>query len=544
MKKIVLTMMMASVITGAYAQDTYESARLLGNDLNGTARYVGMGGALEALGADISTTSTNPAAVGMFRHSIISGSIGVVSQQEANTYDGLSKTNFSFDQLGFVYSMQTNSTSFLNLSFNYHKSRNFDQILSAANSLRGSSINKMVYMKDGLNSDQQGGYCLDENNDGDVIGWEDATSDYRALTFSQVDYLTVNTLMQDPNDPDPKPFYYYDGNQFAFDRAHRGWISDFDINVSGNINNRIYLGATLGIHSVNYNGFSQYTEQLVNVKNENIGTVEIADERKITGSGVDLKLGAIFRPLEESPFRLGVFLSTPTWYDLETKNHTEIYNRTSEGTHSRGRNADGYDSYEFKFYTPWKFGLSLGHTIGNYLALGATYEYTDNSAADIRELTGTYDEYDNKNSESDKAMNANVEKTLKGVSTVKLGLEFKPDPMLAVRFGYNYVSPMYNKNGMRDMQINSYGVMYSSTTDYTNWKDTHRITCGLGYKTGNVNIDLAYQYSVTNGDFYPFQSTIDHLDGNYNLTTTYNYSTPTSVNFKRHQVLLTVGCTF
>ena len=38
----------------AMAQDTYENARLLGNDLNGTARYVGMGGAMEALGADLS----------------------------------------------------------------------------------------------------------------------------------------------------------------------------------------------------------------------------------------------------------------------------------------------------------------------------------------------------------------------------------------------------------------------------------------------------------------------------------------------------------
>ena len=37
------------------AQETYENARIMGEDLNGTARYVGMGGALEALGADIST---------------------------------------------------------------------------------------------------------------------------------------------------------------------------------------------------------------------------------------------------------------------------------------------------------------------------------------------------------------------------------------------------------------------------------------------------------------------------------------------------------
>ena len=37
----------------AAAQETYENAKIAGEDLNGTARYVGMGGALDALGADI-----------------------------------------------------------------------------------------------------------------------------------------------------------------------------------------------------------------------------------------------------------------------------------------------------------------------------------------------------------------------------------------------------------------------------------------------------------------------------------------------------------
>ena len=43
------------------AQETYENANLATQDLNGTARYVGMGGAMDALGADISTIGTNPA---------------------------------------------------------------------------------------------------------------------------------------------------------------------------------------------------------------------------------------------------------------------------------------------------------------------------------------------------------------------------------------------------------------------------------------------------------------------------------------------------
>ena len=71
------------------AQETYENAKLTGSELNGTARYVGMGGAMEALGADISTIATNPAGLGLFRHSTISASGGMVSQYNGNSFDML-----------------------------------------------------------------------------------------------------------------------------------------------------------------------------------------------------------------------------------------------------------------------------------------------------------------------------------------------------------------------------------------------------------------------------------------------------------------------
>ena len=48
--------------TAVSAQETYDNAQLATKDLNGTARYVGMGGAMEALGADLSAP-TLPASV-------------------------------------------------------------------------------------------------------------------------------------------------------------------------------------------------------------------------------------------------------------------------------------------------------------------------------------------------------------------------------------------------------------------------------------------------------------------------------------------------
>ena len=64
MKKIqlIMTAILLAVVPAA-AQETYENAKIAAEDLNGTARYVGMGGAMDALGADISTISTNPAGI-------------------------------------------------------------------------------------------------------------------------------------------------------------------------------------------------------------------------------------------------------------------------------------------------------------------------------------------------------------------------------------------------------------------------------------------------------------------------------------------------
>ena len=48
------------------AQTQYDAFRFSESELNGTARFVGMGGAMGALGADISVMSTNPAGIGLF----------------------------------------------------------------------------------------------------------------------------------------------------------------------------------------------------------------------------------------------------------------------------------------------------------------------------------------------------------------------------------------------------------------------------------------------------------------------------------------------
>lgn len=543
MKKIFLSACLLSLFMAhAHAQETYENTKLIDNDLNGTARYVGMGGAMEALGADISVINSNPAGIGLFRRSSGSVSFGLVSQDGASSFKYGNKTNASFDQAGFVYSLRDGRRTFINFGFNYHKSKNFDYILNAASALNGASQHKLSYMK----------ALANENNlDKTSSGWRG-----KFAYTSQLDNLYYNTLMMTSSDG----FFYNDASGYEFGRAETGYIGEYNFNTSVNVNDRVYLGITIGIHDVHYTGHSLYNEALVNLNNQTAGDITVNDERRITGTGYNASFGIIFRPVDASPFRIGLSVSTPTWYDLKTSNYTYLINNTkADGGGKLQGDYPNYttgESYEFKLFTPWKFGVSLGHTVGNYLALGASYEYADYSRLDTRVNDGYDVDYWGdvyEHSSSDEPMNRHTRETLKAVSTLKIGAEAKVMPNLAVRAGYNYVSPMFKKEGYKDGNIDSYGSNYSSATDYTNWEATNRYTVGIGYTLGKMSFDLAYQYAQTNGKFHPFaDSYLDYTypgqDSNGNDVTMTesldNYANAVKVSNKRNQLLLTLTYRF
>lgn len=538
MRKVFISACLLSLfMANAHAQETYENTKLVDNDLNGTARYVGMGGAMEALGADISTISSNPAGIGLFRHSQGSVSAGLVQQDEAPSFKYGNKTNMSFDQIGFVYNYREGHRSFVSFAFNYHKSKNFDYILSAADKLNGSSQNRLSYIKALGNRDATG-----LTN----INIENTSSGYQGTNYftSQLDNLYYNALMCSQDG-----LFYNNASGYQFGRANTGYIGQYDFNMSGNLNDRVYLGLTVGIHDVHYRGQSLYTEQLIDADDAPAGSTTIVDDRRITGTGFSVGAGVIFRPIEDSPFRIGLSVISPTRYDLTTSNKTYMVN----GSNYVGANPKytAKASYDYKVLTPWKFGVSAGTTVGRMLALGASYEYADYSRIDSRVNDGSYrdywgDVYDN--SYSDSEMNDHTKETLKGVSTVKMGAECKILDNFAVRVGYNYVSPMFKQEGFKNGGLDSYASNYSSATDYTNWKSTNRFTVGFGYSINKFAIDLAYQYSQTDGDFHPFMDAytdfyLKNSAGVIEKNTLENYANAVKVSNKRNQLLLTLTYT-
>lgn len=505
----------------ASAQTPYLNALYSMQDLIGDARYVGMGGATGALGANMSSISVNPAGIGLYRRSDVAMSISVLTQGEKPDLNA-DMTHLSFDQLGYVFSMPMDGAhvKYLNFALNYKKKANFNQSYIADNHDIG-----------GLSQTQQ------------MADLWNNTSYSTPLADLMYEAYLLNPVYGD--DGTTESFDGLSSEKNLSDRTTEGRIDNFDLNMSMNIDNRFFLGFTLGVDNIDYYSYSTYSE---------LGTVSYSDgssasdieyytlynTESVTGYGANFKLGAIVFPIENSPFRIGLAIESPTFYHLDYLSATSIdspmYEEDGElyiGTSYDNYSTDySYEKLRLKVRTPWKVRASLAHTFDTFLAIGAEYEY-----ANYGKTKQGFDDFDGdgyfQNSNNDADMNALTRATLRGSHSFKLGLEYNLSSNFALRFGYNFYSSMYKSDARLDQTNPSSAFNYISTTDFINRGNVNIFTAGLGYHTAHFYADMAYKYRNQSGDFYAFDDT--YLSSSLS---------PVEVNFDTHEVFFTVGYKF
>ena len=524
------------------AQTPYMNENYMPTDLIGSARYVGMGGALGALGADLSAGSANPAALGLYRRSDASLSFSVLTQGEKPDLNA-DKTHMSFDQMGFVVSIPImgKAVKFVNFGANYQKRANFNNAFIADNMQLGG-LSQTQQMADILNNTQYSTPLADLM--------------YNACLVNPVYIRDGQNNVQ--VDADNLPMYdYYNALESEwnnYDRVTEGGIAGYDFNVSMNIKDRVYLGFTLGVNDVDYYSYSTYRE-FGTVSN---GTVSIPDvenytlynTQHVSGYGVNVKLGAIVRPIANSPFRIGLAVETPTFYHLESytsysidsplyedENYDVVLDQDDAGNFVYTNYLPDVDlaSLPLKITTPWKVRVSLGHTVGTYLALGAEYEYANYGKTKQGYDDVNYDAwgYSYGSTVHDPDMDAMHKSTLRGSHSFKFGMEMNLTDNVAFRLGYNYYSSMFKKGATLDQTGESPAFGYQTTTDYMNKGDVNIFTAGLGWRGRHFYADVAYKYRMQSGDFYAFDDT--YL--NRKLT-------PIDVKLDTHQVFFSIGYKF
>ena len=90
MNRIACLLVSASLLSSGvvFAQGELDAYRYSQTELNGTARYLGMGGAFGALGGDISSMSSNPAGLGIYRSSEIVTTLSLSSIKAKSDWEG------------------------------------------------------------------------------------------------------------------------------------------------------------------------------------------------------------------------------------------------------------------------------------------------------------------------------------------------------------------------------------------------------------------------------------------------------------------------
>ena len=483
--KMIMSIAAMAACMSISAQTSFDAAKLYEEELNGTARYVSMGGAMSALGSDPSVISHNPAGIGTYHNSDINTSLSffgtsvntnpLYTSSNPGASNGLyyysnnlkSDLNIALDNFSVVFSGYDGSDKYMNFGFSYRKLQNMDRYL-----------------------------------------------DYLDKFF---DY--------DDNDPDKRYVVYREYNDHQ-----RNKINSFDFNLSCNLSDKLYLGWTLGILSTDtwsegyfYDYYPSYNDAAL----DDVPYIipEFYDERyeyttvdkmnSSKGSGFNMAFGIIMRPLPA--LRLGASVKTPTYFKQEMEYQDYLY--AYEGKDMGGEPYSPAPSVEYKFSSPWRLNLSAGLTFG-HTAIGVEYEknYTQRSSLSVgnakmsRQGAGDYKDY----------------------SSFKIGIE-QNISNLSLRAGYNMTESIFQDNSMVDLSDSEFN-SYRNDWQTDRPGSTKYYTAGIGYcsepdRDGTqFYFDLAYVHGVRNSILNTNERVNANVDVNYEYLT--------------DKVLFTVGWNF
>lgn len=538
MKKIIIATLGMFIVSVTYAQSIYDATKIADKDLNGTARFVGMGGAMGALGGDISTIGTNPAGIGIYRSNDVMTSFsfsayGMESKYNDNTFNN-DKNRWSYDNIGVVFASKIGNQTplrYVNFGFNYKRTKSL---------YKNMAVDGWLGAFDGHNLSQSN-YMAQQATDASEHVWRKYDGELLNLegkgifTDEAAGWLGILGFQGGMTE-----MFEHDGswNSYGslapseaygrFYSKETGGVNQYDFNVAFNINDRVYFGVTIGAYDVDYSKHVNYDETY------DTGEGYLLETRsKIKGSGADFKLGAIIRPFESSPLRIGLAVHSPVFYKLTYSTNAfmqtdyiagdDMFDMNQVDTYQK---LDGDMSQEYRLRTPWKYNFSLGYTVGSSLAIGAEYEYEDYS-----KMKFSYPDGEEKSWETDEA-----KLSLQGEHTFRIGAEYKVIPQFAFRLGYNYSSAIFKEDAIKALPANS--VM--TDTDFANTRSRNNYTLGIGYRGSLFYADLAYQLSTYKEDFYPFYNEFESAPGKWDLVT----PQPTKVTNTRSQVLVTLGMRF
>ena len=445
-----------------FGQTLEDAVRYSQLEVGGTARTVGIGGGIGALGADFSVLSTNPAGLATFRRSEFTFTptfvnVGDESQLEGqNDASKRTKVNFNFNNIGLVFTSQPRNINWTNTAFGFGLNRlaGFPQKAYYEGTSAGSITDRWVNLaqgnspgnlgiEEGLAYDAEAIYNPDENDD----------------TYYASDFLPGEIVWKSQN------------------IRRKGSYNELVFSYAGNYKERLMIGATVGIPLVSFEESKTYLESVADPTNTVFNELTYNEKLTTSAAGVNLKVGMILRL--NQMLRVGVAVHTPTGLGLKDNfSSTLDYSFNIGGIPTPGSAVSPDGLFEYRMRTPWRVIGSAGLIFGKSGFLAAEVEYLDYTNAKFN--------FNNTDDSGDKAyeqeLNQQIDDKLNAALNIRLGGEFALD-RFRFRGGYSIMQSPYSEG----------------------FEPIGALSVGAGaWWSDSFFMDVAYKRQLSEGQYSPY----------------------------------------
>ena len=541
MRKTAICIILVLTAICGYAQTAYDALLFSEANYEGTARTTAMGNAFTALGGDLGSVTINPAGSAVAGYSQITLTPALTIS--ANTAQGVlppvnngslpyfenkmrsMDTRFSMPNFGVNLDFDTHRTSGLkkvSVGFIMNKSAGWDADVYAS-----GTNNSTTFMGAMAYEATVGGYKatdLASANAYDRMPWMPVIGYQSGMisTFGGYENQFVGaseTILSNGDIRLGGPI------QQSYGRQVQGGKYDYVFNIGANISDFIYLGANLGLSSLEY-GYDEYFKESAidpsdfRIEMDNGDSFEFHDmaymySYSATGTGCYGKFGVIITPCKG--FRAGAAIQTPTishiteeWYiDGETHYSDANYDAYANSPYGQG---------SYTLVSPFRANFGLAYTMGQFGILSADYEICDYGQMKYRTRgtdRGAFEQ-----------INKDIRERFGASHIVRVGAEIKPVSSISIRAGYGLATS--------SEKVNSWGEEMPVTL-------TQNISFGAGYSSRkSFFADIAVRRTILADEYYmPYSDYIYDDDGNIGT-----YSPELLISSRLWKVFLTFGWRF
>ncbi|AHM62600.1 Outer membrane protein transport protein (OMPP1/FadL/TodX) [Flammeovirgaceae bacterium 311] len=420
----------------------------------GTARIVGIGGAQVALGGDLSSAYSNPAGLGFYNRSELS--ITPLFHNSANDAYYLAPGATQQNSASGMYDYQSRlGIGNIGAAFNWSKkgedrsglvSNTFAVTYQRTNNFH----NRITY--EGNNPTNT---FVDIFDLGTIQPLNELEN---PVGLTQLAYDAYLIDIYSGENEDGSLYYYYDTEQPLPDTDYpimqreaietSGSQGQVNLAYGANIADKIYIGAGVGVTSLEYRYITRYEEVVPDrlyqdFPDEAPNNRFIFDTDRITsGSGINATLGVIARPI--AAISVGLSYQTPTLYEIS---EDEQLNLTTFFRDSQDREQGQLiNTWDYRLRTPGRLTAGAAFFLEKWGFLTADIEYVDYSNARLTDDFGALGQD-----------NDAIRQDYQAVVNYRLGAELRYN-ILRFRAGYAHMANPYNFNLMADGSTNTLSV--------------------------------------------------------------------------------------